>query len=407
MNSLINYLFEGSLVLGLGLVFYIVLFERLTFFQGNRAVLLGIMILAMLLPLISFDFSFLNATSVDTLNSSLQWAEAKFATTNQASEGITFSWLAVLMFAYFFGVVFISVRLVWGVVKTMILIRSSSKIQYAERTVVVNPKFVPSSFFKHILLPSFDPENSEYQQIVLHESVHVDQCHSIDIMLIQVVKVVYWFNPLVYVLEKYLREIHEFQADQFVTRFYSPIAYSRLLLKQLSADCGLQFMNNFNQFQTKKRIIMMNKPKSNRMLKSRFLLTVPLVALMIGLFSCDMAGKDKKIIGTWMGKDFSFVQTQGPEITTMIEGGKQLHLEGRLIVRENGTYQIVVDQDDMNGSGVWKVEGDSFITTDTRENVVVYKIKELSDNTLVTAQEVKMDTPQGTVAGKITLTYKR
>ena len=91
----------------------------------------------------------------------------------------------------------------------------------------------------------------------------------------------------------------------------------------------------------------------------------------------------------------------------MIEGGKQLHLEGRLIVRENGTYQIVVDQDDMNGSGVWKVEGDSFITTDTRENVVVYKIKELSDNTLVTAQEVKMDTPQGTVAGKITLTYKR
>jgi beta-lactamase regulating signal transducer with metallopeptidase domain len=407
MNNLINYLLEGSFALGFGWAFYKILFERLTFFQGNRAVLVGIVIFSLLLPLISFDYNITNNPSVNTFNNPMQWIEVKVITTNQASEGIAFSWHAVLMLGYFMGVVFTLARLILGVVKTIVLIRNSYKVQYAGRTLVINPKLVPSSFFKHILLPSFDPENSEHQQIILHESVHVDQSHSIDLMLIQLAKVVFWFHPLIYMLEKSLRETHEFQADEIVTQSYSPIAYSRLLLKQISADCGLQFMNNINQFQIKKRIIMMNKSKSNNLLKAKFLLTVPLLVLMIGLFSCDMTGMNKKIIGTWEGSDFSFEQSEGPEMTAMIEGGKQLHMDGRLIVRENGTYQITVGQDDINGSGVWKVEGNSFITTDARENEVFYEIIELIDNKLVTVQEVKMDTPQGTVAGKIILTYSR
>ncbi|MEB2777192.1 M56 family metallopeptidase [Algoriphagus sp. D3-2-R+10] len=407
MNGLLNYLIEGSLMIGIGLISYKLFFERLTFFQGNRAVLLGIVFVSLFLPLITLDFTFLDTTSVETLSSSMQWVETKVITNNLDSEEFAFSWQSVLMLGYFVGVLFTFTRLILGVAKMMLMIRYSFIAQYAGMTIMVNPKFVPSSFFKRILLPSFDPENEEHQQIILHESVHVDLRHSIDVMLIQLTKVVFWFNPLIYRLEKYLREIHEFQADQIVTQSYSPISYSRLLLKQLSADCGLQFMNNFNQFQTKKRIIMMNKTKSNSMLKSRFLLTVPLLVLMIGLFSCDMAGNDRKIVGIWIGSDFSFEQSTGPDMTAVIEGGKQLHKDGKLIIREDGTYEIVVGQNDVNGSGVWKLEGGNLITTDSGDNVTVYEITELSSDKLQTVHEVTMDTPMGTVAGKITLTYSR
>lgn len=407
MDYLINYLLEGSLAFGLGLIFYKSFFERLTFFQGNRVLLIGIVLISLVLPLISLDFSFLGTASVATLSSSIEWVEAKVSATDLEPEGFSFSWQLLVTGVYLLGVAITFTRLLLGVARTMLMVRHSSKVHYGGRIIVVNPRFMPSSFFRYIFLPVLDPENEEHQQIMLHESVHADQYHSVDIMLIQLAKVLFWFNPLIYLLEQYLREIHEFQADQIVTQIYSPISYSRLLLKQLTADCGLQFMNNFNQFQTKKRIIMMNKTKSNRMLKSRFLLTVPLVVLMIGLFSCDMAGGTKKIIGTWVGSDFSFEQTEGPDMAAMMEGGKQLHMDGKLVIRENGTYQIVVGQDDMNGSGVWKVEGDNFITTDARENVTVYEIKKLSDELLKTVHAVSMDTPMGTVAGTITLTYSR
>ncbi|MCE7057284.1 M56 family metallopeptidase [Algoriphagus sp. AGSA1] len=407
MSDLVNYLLEGSLISGLGLIFYISLFERLTFFQGNRALLIGIVLISLVLPLISLDFNFLGTTSVATLGSSVQWVEAKVSTTNLEPEGFPFPWQLIVAGIYLSGVAVASIRLLMGVAKTILMVRRSLKVRHRGKTIVVNPRFVPSSFFQYIFLPVLDLENEEHQQIILHESVHAGQYHSIDIMLMQFAKVLFWFNPPIYLLEKYLRETHEFQADQIVTQTYSPISYSRLLLKQLTADCGLQFTNNFNQFQTKKRIIMMNKTKSNRMLKSRFLLTVPLAALMIGLFSCDMAGGTKKIVGTWVGSDFSFEQTEGPDMTEMMEGGKQLHMDGKLIIRENGTYQIVTGQDDMNGNGIWKMEGDNFITTDARENVTVYEIKKLDPDQLKTVHAVSMDTPMGTVAGNITLTYSR
>lgn len=404
MNGLLNYLLEGSLIIGVGLLFYKALLERLTFFHWNRIFLLSLLICGFILPAINFDLAMETGNPVQAINNSLDWVDEQADSEVAATSSFSVNWSGLIALAYLVGVLFFLTKLLVGILKTLQLIHGSEKVEAGQYQIVLNSKFTPASFFNSILLPSFNPESSEHRQIIIHESVHVQKMHSIDILLAQFAKVIFWFNPLVYLFEKSLREVHEFQADQVVTHSYSPIAYSRLLLKQLSADCGLQFMNNFNQFQTKKRIVMMNKTKSNRMLRSRFLLTVPLLALMIGLFSCDMVGKDKEIIGTWVGSDFSFEQTEGPDMAAMIEGGKQLHIDGKLIVNEDGSYQIIVGQE-MNGSGTWKVEGDSFITSDNNGETVVYEIEELSSDQLITVQEVKMDTPLGTVAGTITLTY--
>lgn len=406
MNGLINYLLEGSLVLGTGLVFYKVLFERLTFFHWNRVFLLALLASVCVLPAVNFDLNFGASNPVAALGDSMAWMETQVGTSSPKTAAYAIGWQGILIASYLLGGVIFLTRLLVGILKTLRLIHNSEKIVEGDLCIAVNPVFAPASFFRFILLPSYDPDSPEHRQIIVHESVHVGRFHSMDILLVQFVKVVWWFNPLVYLLERSLREVHEYQADQVVTQSYSSIAYSRLLLKQLSADCGLRFMNNFNQFQTKKRIIMMNKTKSNRMLKFRFLLTVPLLVLMVGLFSCDMVSIDKEIVGTWKGSGFSFEQTEGPDVSAMIQGGKQLHIDGQLLVKEDGTYQISVGQQ-TNGTGVWKVDGDKLVTTDSRGEEVVYEIKELTSDQLVTVQEVKMDTPMGTVAGKITLTYTR
>jgi hypothetical protein len=117
--------------------------------------------------------------------------------------------------------------------------------------------------------------------------MHVSYRHSWDLLAVNFAKVIFWFNPLIYLFEKSLREVHEYQADQGVTTHFAPKEYATLLLRLITAKPGWQFMNNFNQFQTKKRIIMMAKGKSSAVHKLRFLALIPVVGLLLFMFACE------------------------------------------------------------------------------------------------------------------------
>jgi TonB family protein len=111
--------------------------------------------------------------------------------------------------------------------------------------------------------------------------------HSWDLLLVNFAKVVFWFNPLIYLFEKSLREVHEYQADHGVTSSFARREYATLLLRLISGRPGWQFMNNFNQFQTKKRILMMSKSGSRPQQKLRFLALFPILGLLLFVFSCE------------------------------------------------------------------------------------------------------------------------
>lgn len=86
--------------------------------------------------------------------------------------------------------------------------------------------------------------------------------------------------------ERMIREVHEFQADHLITRFHSEIAYSKLLLRLVTKSNSNHLLHSFNQFQTKKRIMMMTQTNTNPIQKARFILTVPLIGLFLAVFSC-------------------------------------------------------------------------------------------------------------------------
>ncbi|MBN7815998.1 M56 family metallopeptidase [Algoriphagus pacificus] len=406
MQGVFTYLLESSLALVLVAIFYKLVLEDLTFFDLSRAFLLVLITCAAVLPLISIDFQWLAEDSVRRVNNSLPWLNGIENQNLILTEENNLSWYYVPLLVYLAGLFFRLVKLGFGIYRTLVLIAQSQKIETDSHTLVINPKFIPASFFNFILLPTYQENNSDQQQILLHESVHIQKGHSWDVLFVQLLKSVFWFNPAIYMLEKQLREVHEFQADQAVTSQYSPVAYSRLLLRQLRQDCGLQFMNNFNQFQTKKRIIMMNKSKSNGSLKSRFLLGVPMIVLMIGLFSCDMAFSESELTGVWKGTEFKFEQTAGPDLVAMVEGGRDLHIQSRLALNEDGTVQITSGQGEMNGSGTWVLKENQIVVSMGGEDTY-YEILSLTDTELITKHEVEFETPMGKLAGTITLEYER
>ncbi|SIN71091.1 outer membrane transport energization protein TonB [Algoriphagus halophilus] len=295
MNELLTYLLEASICLTASLVFYRVVLSELTFFSLNRGFLLSMLAISLMIPAISIDFAlFQNNGVIQEVTLPLVWVGDQVANNQNAFD---LNWLQLIGGIYLLGVLFTASRLILGFFQSFNLLGKSNLLFYQNQMIAVHPDFSPASFFQYILLPEFHMDDEDQQRIILHESVHVKKKHSWDLLFLQLAKTVFWFNPLIYIYENSIREVHEFQADQGVTQSYSQSDYSRLLLRLLTAGRGWQFMNNFNQFQTKKRIIMMNKTKSQSKEKSRFLWAVPVLGLLFFAFSCDLAQVDEELEG--------------------------------------------------------------------------------------------------------------
>ena len=285
INASLNYLWEGSICLALAFVFYKAFLEKLTFFDWNRSILILMLISALVMPLLSFEMTS-TQTGMQEITLPVFWVGEQI----QEKSGFwiwTYTWQETLFGIYAIGLIITFARLTLGLVKPIYQLQLVEKFTYQGLKIAVHPSFEPSSFFNYILLPSFDPQNLDQDQILLHESVHVEKKHTWDLLLVQFAKAIFWFNPLIFLYERSVREVHEFQADQGVTKSFSQIAYSRLLLRLLTKQSSWQFVNSFNQFQTKKRIIMMTKTNSKTIQKARFLLVFPLLAMVVFVFSCE------------------------------------------------------------------------------------------------------------------------
>lgn len=296
MNIILTYLAEASICVAITVLFYRVVLSELTFFTLNRVILIGMLMLSFIIPALSFK---LGISSLGTPEITLPEFLVGNAV-NRDSSG--FTWQEIVFLTYLAGVVFMSVYLILGYFTSQRMIGKSKLVRYHNYWIAVHPKFIPASFFDYILLPDFDPNRAEQRQIILHESVHVRLKHSWDLLLIQFAKIIFWFNPLIYQFEKSLREVHEYQADRGVTSTYSRKEYSGLLLQLITRGQGWHFMNNFNQFQTKKRIIMMSKPQSQKKEMRRFLLAIPVLAALFFVFSCEITPEEDIEGPTMMGE---------------------------------------------------------------------------------------------------------
>lgn len=308
MSLLFNYLFEFSLCLAISWGFYKLLLERLTFFELNRSYLLGTLLLSLLIPFMSFEYQ-----GATPLMAEITLPEVGVGGLQNQPESQTWfsalSWPEYLIIAYALGAVIMLIQFVLGLAKSFLILHKSNLIKSDQVIYAVHPEFQPASFFNYILLPEFRPEDPDQQQIIIHESIHVAKKHTWDLLLIQGAKVILWFNPVIYLFEKSLREIHEFQADQGVTRTHSPFDYSRLLVRLISGQKSFECIHYFSQFQTKKRIIMMNKMKSTSSQKFRVLFFTPILALLIVAFACE----------NQQAKDEHAVIMQNPDNETMPE----------------------------------------------------------------------------------------
>jgi len=267
-----QYLLLVNLYLILFYGFYALLLRRETFFQLNRIYLISAALLSFFIPLIQAGWVqnlFITQKVEYTLYSDAIIINGlKPVEETPLNFGQLFAWI------YLAGVAF------W-VVKLIVQLISLNKI-------IKNPGEDASwSFFKKIKLG----ENANGSNIIdAHEQVHAKQWHSADVLIVEAVMIINWFNPVVYFYRRAIKHIHEFIADSHaIETADSKTDYALLLMSQTFSVPQHQLLNHFfNNSLLKHRIIMLQKNKSHRVALLKYGLSAPLFILMLVLSSATV-----------------------------------------------------------------------------------------------------------------------
>ncbi len=361
MNELLLYTIKSAFVLGILYVPYTLLLRKEDFFRFNRLTLLGILALSVGLPLCNIPA--LSADNQPVVHAAqLQMIEIGIPIMQMADETdgpshtSSPTWFQVASLIFLLGMMTVLCLRLIQMGKMGSEIRKGSLWHSVEDGVDIHchaGAVAPYSWLHHIVISLEDYEKNGHE-IILHEKGHIHNLHSFDILLLTLVEMLQWWNPLVYMLGMSLRDVHEYEADDYVLhQGVSLRDYQNLLIRKAVGASSYTFANNFNHSLTKKRITMMCKKKSNPWMRSKALYAVPMVAIALSAFATpafvNPIEKDMESGGTSSlteGKvtnNFPISQTdqQKKKGTAKMKGDKVLDTCDKLPEFEGGQEQLM------------------------------------------------------------------
>lgn len=264
------YLLLVNLYLGLFFGFYAVFLRRETFFQLNRVYLVASAVLSFLIPGIHAQWVqdlFITKQVQQTIyHTAVMQYQFQVAGPQKMTIG------DVLIYVYGIGAAILAARFVWQLI-------TLNKFMDADK------EDSAYSFFNKINTGAEDNDVIE-----AHERAHAGQWHSVDVLLVEALAIINWFNPVVYLYKKAIRHIHEFIADrQALKGGTSKSEYAMLLLSQTFQTPAHSLVNPFfKDSMIKQRIMMLQKDRSNRAVLIKYCLSVPLFILMLILSSATV-----------------------------------------------------------------------------------------------------------------------
>ena len=284
MEPILSYFTQSALISGGFLAIYHLFLKRDTFFTENRVFLLAGLVLSLTFPLIKIQRTIVTAKPI-------------FVNTSGASTSVhtitdSGSWLtleSMLLAIYILVCTFMLVRFLvqLGSLKKL----AANAKTWKERPflhVETEKKISPFSFFNYIFYnPSlFSP--TELDTVLIHEKVHARQYHTLDILLLEILRIFFWFNPVLWLYKPAIKQNLEFLADRHAVQIAEDKKkYQYLMLRQVVDNQNFRLTNSFYNSLIKKRIVMLNQNQSKRISVFKTLLVLPLLGLFLVSFSVE------------------------------------------------------------------------------------------------------------------------
>jgi len=281
---MINYIIQVVLFQILFLAIYDFFLSKETFFTKNRWYLLSAPIVSFLLPFVKIP-SFQKAIPQTYIYYMPEIILSPERVIQEASWYQSINYLDMLFLG---GVVIFSILFATKLVKIIQLTRAYKLRKKDGYTLVLIPKQSKAfSFFNYIFLGKEIPDTQK-EQIIAHELVHSKQKHSLDLLFFELLKIVMWFNPMVYSYQKRITLVHEYISDAVATKSEPKDEYINQLLSNFFQVENISFINQFyKQTLIKKRIIMMKKKQSKKMNQLKYLVLIPVLLSMLFYTSCS------------------------------------------------------------------------------------------------------------------------
>ena len=290
---LINFL-ESAFTMAVLYVVYKLFLSKETFFKLNRTYLLSSLVFSIVIPFLSLNIGLFSdlyfaASPVSKLSEIKQGY-------NQLNAVIIYSYTKqltganlsdYLFYIYAIGVIISTSFFMLGFAKIILLIINSKKIKYGNYRIVENKNiYGPFSLFKWIIINPEKYSSEDIEQVIVHEKMHSFQLHTLDLIFVEVLVILFWFNPFIYWYRKSIREVHEYLADQAVVENgFDRLDYQKLLFNQVSGNRFVALTSNFSYSLSKKRLKMLTMMKSNKSSKIKLLLATPIILIALFLFA--------------------------------------------------------------------------------------------------------------------------
>ena len=298
------YIIKSCILLALLYGSFALLLSRETFHRFNRLALLGVLVASLILPAVQLSVkkpSYLNyeevriphveviASPVQNEVQDIETPQSTLPAIEESMQEPTFrvDMIQVVQYLYIIGLLaslaifFVQLFRLWREIRGGV----QTKDELGNTVVIRGGNFAPYSFLHYIIINASDYEHLR-RPILAHEQAHIRLGHTWDLLLLEAVKAVQWFNPFVYLLGRDLKAVHEYEADDAVLNFGIDAKTYQLLLVTKAVGSRLQTVcNNLSHHSLKKRIKMMHKNNSNRWLMSKGLVLPAIMTLAIVAFA--------------------------------------------------------------------------------------------------------------------------
>lgn len=286
--AILQYLLQVSLCWVLFYSIYYVFLRKVTFFRVNRWYLLSTLLLGLALPLIRHlalnigqDIKAIPLVAfLSDVPDQLQYIMPEEVPWWEMPLTMT------LWSIYILGATAGLIRLARSLMKIRRLYTDGERVDLGSYTLVRTGSYhLPFSFFSSVYISSEVDLSSEYAEVLDHELEHVRSRHSIDVMVMEIVSIAFWFHPFVYLYKAAIRQTHEYLADAAAINQKSKKNYSTMLLQQSMSGLEIALAHQFFHSHIKKRIDMMYQKQSGPSAWLKYSLALPVLFVLTFAFA--------------------------------------------------------------------------------------------------------------------------
>ncbi len=334
MDNWIDYILKANFLLVFFWLFYRVFLRKETFYTPLRWYFVAGILLSLIFPLINYTQTVIIEQKITPTQ--LELTDEFVPIPSQVNEYTnTIDWQSVLLYIILIISVLCLLKSVFQVIRLVTHIKSLPSFDDNNKIKIATNSTQVYSFFRWIVIPKNKLSSTELPVLLAHENIHLQQKHTLDLILIEVVSALFWFNPLIKFLQKDINTNLEYIVDQQMIVDFEPISYQISLLSvQNTSD--KKFINSFNTSELKNRINQLNTQKSNPMKKMKFLLTAPALVAFFAFFQVETVAQIQTIT------EEAPVQTK-PETTVFDFSAAKIKQDRQVFDEVCKRYDIVID----------------------------------------------------------------